>query len=81
MNPSRLTGTWLTEDGDAVVFLPSGAASLAGAEFRWSDDGAMLVLTNTEGNAVFLYQLAGDRLLLLGDAGPLPLRRVATAEG
>ncbi len=76
--PSLLIGNWITDDGDPVIFLATGACSLGGAEFRYTDDGAMVVLNNTEGNAVCLYQLAGDRLLILTDEGPLPMTRVPT---
>ena len=79
MSASRLIGAWITDDGAPVIFLASGACSIAGAELRYTDDGAMIVLNNEEGNAVMLYQLAGDRLILLGDEGPLPMTRVSSA--
>ncbi len=81
MSPSRLIGAWITDDGDPIIFLATGACSIGGAEFRYTDDGAMVVLNNEEGNAVLLYQLVGERLILLGDEGPLPMTRVLTTGG
>jgi hypothetical protein len=74
---SRLVGAWVTDDGDVFLLETGGAATVAGLAMTWTDDGAMLVLSNEEGNAVFLYQVSGERLLLLGDEGPLPLTRQA----
>ena len=74
--PSFLLGRWQAPDGLVFAFREGGAATVGDNPLTWSDDGAMLVLANAEGNAVFLYQARGDALLLLGDAGPLRLTRL-----